>query len=115
MREVDLLDLVLPTNIGTPFKTPPAFTKSFLVVRLLGCTLQDGSTGDDECYAMAAGSDGRLILAGKTDGSWGATGGNGDFVAIMLQTVYSPAPTLAPSGEELASYNSTMSIGIAFS
>ena len=86
----------------------PSSKRVFHGFTFLGGTQQDGSTGDDRCYAMAAGSGGRVILAGDTQGSWGATAlGDGyDFVAVALETltVATPAPsagsTPAPFGEE---------------
>lgn len=55
---------------------------------------------DDELNAMASGADGRIILAGKTYGSWGQTNvGEGDFVGLMLDpnVTATGAPTSAPS------------------
>lgn len=74
---------------------------------------------------MAAGSDGRVILAGTTDESWGATvlGDSRDFVAAMLETptvatsapsaASTPAPTAVisparPSGEGMTLYTTPM-------
>ncbi|CAM9894223.1 unnamed protein product [Ectocarpus fasciculatus] len=58
---------------------------------------QAGPTGNaSRLYGMAAGSDGKMILAGYTDGSWGddANLGSDDFVAVMLSTIpATPAPS----------------------
>ncbi|CAM9524878.1 unnamed protein product, partial [Ectocarpus sp. 13 AM-2016] len=59
---------------------------------------QGGSNGSEGCV-MVAGSNGRVILAGYTDGSWGETNAvdDFDFVAVMLDvpTSATPAPSIA--------------------
>lgn len=65
-----------------------------------GCNDTGGTLWDDELNAMASGADGRIILAGRTYGSWGQTNlGEGDFVGLMLDTtaLVTGAPTSAPS------------------
>ncbi|CAN0451135.1 unnamed protein product, partial [Ectocarpus sp. 12 AP-2014] len=65
---------------------------------------QGGPAGDaSRLYDMAAGSDGKMILAGYTDGSWedGANLGADDFLAVMLNTIATtPAPS-SPSGDPI--------------
>lgn len=70
------------------------------------CTSQHGADavgdydGSDYLGGIAAGSDGRIILAGKSYGSYAETNlGEGDLVGVMLNTNASVAasPTPAPS------------------
>lgn len=65
-------------------------------------------SGNDYVHDMSSDSDGRVIFAGKTYGSYAATNlGSGDYVAVMLNTsaldtpalttpLLSPTPTPAP-------------------
>ncbi|CAM9620673.1 unnamed protein product [Ectocarpus fasciculatus] len=72
---------------------------------------QDGTTGVDSCV-MVAGSDGRVILAGFTSGSWGETNlGDYDFVAVMLDVPTSATP--APSAMIRTSSASSITTSIA--
>ncbi|CAN0289997.1 unnamed protein product, partial [Ectocarpus fasciculatus] len=65
---------------------------------------QAGPAGNaSRLYDMAAGSDGKMILAGNTDGSWGddANLGSDDFLAVMLNTIAAtPAPS-SPGGDPM--------------
>lgn len=73
-------------------------------------TSQDGSPrsgdliGNDYLNDMAAGSDGRILLGGKTSGSFKATNiAEGDYVAVMLNTSALPVvstTTSPPSAAE---------------
>lgn len=51
------------------------------------CTLQDGSNGSDFLLDAAAVSDGGVVAAGYTNGTWnGQPGSETDFAAVKLDS-----------------------------
>lgn len=67
------------------------------IPRFVVCGSQGGPAGNaSRLHGMAAGSDGQMVLAGYTDGSWddNANLGSDDFLAVMLNTIaVTPAPS----------------------
>ncbi len=69
---------------------------------LLFGSRQDGTNGTDRVSDLAIGPDGTAILAGDTDGSWGAENvGIDDFAAVMLNTT-TASVTITPAPSAVA-------------
>lgn len=61
---------------------------------------QGGTSGDDEFWAIAGGSDDTMVFAGYTEGDWSVINvGGQDFVSIAAVASFSGTPMIASSAD----------------
>lgn len=86
---------VYSTQIMRSSSQPTLFVFSVLVL-----VAQDGTAYNDRIRTIGSNGDGRVLLAGYTEGNWtGGTAGTYDFAAVLIElyTPDTPPPSLPPT------------------